>query len=531
MDVSTVMTAQRRGATQHDVALEVRSVSKTFAGDKALNNASLQVRRGEVHALLGPNGSGKSTMIKVLAGFHVPDAGSEIYVDGEPFKGGVAQESRDAGLRFVHQDLGLIESLTVEENFRLVTDGKLGWRWISDRAEQRKVQAILDSYGATVGAGQLVSELSASQKSIVAIIRATESVNGTKSVLVLDEPTAALPKEEVGDLFRIIDRLKAAGTTMIYVSHRMPEVLQIADRVTVLRDGATVAVAETDELDLAKLVDLVVGNQAARHDVESHHVRDYGPPCLEVRGLRGGRVRDATFHLRKGEILGVTGVLGSGYDQILALVFGAQNPAAGSVLIHGEESVGWRIDRRINKGVAYAPADRKRQGSMPEWTLRENVTLPRPPSESALRWMRKKFEQRDASAWLERMGVDPPRAEKLFATMSGGNQQKVVIGRWLRMGTTVMLLEEPTNGVDAAAKTAIYELLNKSTAQGAAVIMSSSDVEELVLVCDRVLVVGDGVIKEELAHDHMTDASLNAAIVNASHSQSPAASPHHTEDL
>jgi ribose transport system ATP-binding protein len=297
----------------------------------------------------------------------------------------------------------------------------------------------------------------------------------------------------------------------------MPEVLQIADRATVLRDGATVAVAETKDLDLAALVDLVVGNAAARHEVEEHHVRAAGSTCLEISGLRGGRVRDATFQVREGEILGITGVLGSGYDELLALVFGAKKPGSGSILLRGEESIGWTIGRRIAAGVAYAPADRKRLGSMPEWTLRENVTLPRPPSQSALRWMRKRHEQRDARVWLERMGVEPPQPEKLFATMSGGNQQKLVIGRWLRLDTKVMLLEEPTNGVDAAAKTAIYELLNKSTAAGAAVIMSSSDIEELVLVCDRVLVVGDGLIKNELNRGQLTDASLNAAVVNASH--------------
>jgi ribose transport system ATP-binding protein len=528
--MSTEVTAQRRG-TVPTVVVDVRQVSKTFAGDKALDNASLEVRSGEVHALLGPNGCGKSTMIKVLAGFHTPDAGTEIFIGGERFKGGSAQESHDAGLRFVHQDLALIDSLTVEENFRLISGGKRRWQWLSGRAERRKVQAVLDKYGVAVNAGQLVGDLSASQKSIVAIVRATESVTGVNSVLVLDEPTAALPKEEVGDLFRIIERLKAAGTTMIYVSHRMPEVLQIADRVTVLRDGVTVAVAETADLDLVTLVDLVVGNQAARHEVEAHHVRAFGPTCLEVRGLRGGRVQEATFHLREGEILGVTGVLGSGYDQLLALVFGAEKPASGSILMRGEDATDWSISRRIAEGVSYAPADRKRLGSMPEWTLRENITLPRPPSQSALRWMRKSYEQRDSRVWLERMGVDPPQPEKLFATMSGGNQQKVVIGRWLRTGTKVMLLEEPTNGVDAAAKTAIYELLNQSTAAGAAVIMSSSDIEELVLVCDRVLVVGDGVIKNELTRGHLTDASLNAAVVNASHSDITLATPHQTENL
>jgi ribose transport system ATP-binding protein len=475
------------------------------------------VRSGEVHALLGPNGSGKSTLIKVLAGFHTPDAGAEIFIGGKPFSGGSAKDSYDRGLRFIHQDLALIDSLTVEENFRLYSGGNQHWQWLSARAEQRKVQKVLDTHGVDVDAGQLVGTLSASQRAIVAIVRAAESVTSSNCLLVLDEPTAALPKDEVSDLFRIIERLKAAGTTMIYVSHRMPEVLQIADRATVLRDGATVAVAETADLDLPSLIELVVGNGAARHEVEEHHVRPSGSTCLAVRGLRGGVVRDVTFDVREGEILGVTGVLGSGYEQVLSLLFGAKQPTAGSVEVRGEESIGWSIGRRISEGIAYAPADRKRLGSMPEWTLRENVTLPRPPSQSALRWMQKGHEKRDSRVWLERVGVEPPQPEKLFATMSGGNQQKLVIGRWLRVDAKMLLLEEPTNGVDAGAKTSIYELLNEATAAGAAVVMSSSDIEELVLVCDRVLVVGDGVIKNELTRGQLSDASLNAAVVNASH--------------
>jgi ribose transport system ATP-binding protein len=514
--MSTVVAAERPG-TVPGIALGVRTVSKTFAGDKALDGATLEVRSGEVHALLGPNGSGKSTMIKVLAGFHTPDPGAEIFIGGKPFKGSSAQEAHELGMRFVHQDLALIDSLTVEENFRLTSDGGRTWRWLSAGSERRKVQAILDKYEVGIDAGQRVDELSASQKAIVAIVRASDSVTGSNCVLVLDEPTAALPKEEVSDLFRIIERLKAGGTTMIYVSHRMPEVLQIADRVTVLRDGATVAEAETKDLNLASLIELVVGDEASRHEVAEHHVRTFGQKCLEVNNLQGGRVRDVTFEVREGEILGITGVLGSGYDEVLALVFGAKQPTSGSVLVRGHESIGWTIGRRIAEGLAFAPADRRRLGSMAEWTLRENVTLPRPPSESAFRWMRKKFEQRDSRVWLERMGVDPPQSEKLFATMSGGNQQKLVLGRWLRTDTKVMLLEEPTNGVDAAAKTAIYQLLNDSTTAGAAVIMSSSDIEELVLVCERVLVVGDGVIKYELKRGEITDASLNAAVVNASH--------------
>jgi ribose transport system ATP-binding protein len=317
---------------------------------------------------------------------------------------------------------------------------------------------------------------------------------------------------------------------MIYVTHRMPEVLQIADRITVLRDGVTAAAAETTDLDLTTLIDLVVGGELMRREIEKHHVPAWGPECLAVQGLCGPVVNDVTFQVREGEILGLTGVLGSGFEEVLALMFGAKRPSSGSVLIRGEESTGWTIGRRIAEGMGYAPADRKRLGCMPAWTLRENVTLPRLPSQSIFRWMRESHERRDSKVWLERMGVDPPQPEKLFATMSGGNQQKLVIGRWLRVGAKILLLDEPTNGVDAAAKNSIYGLLTESAASGAAVVMSSSDIEELVLICDRVLVMGDGVIKTEFVHSEITDAALNAAVASASHSEMAGAVRPQTED-
>jgi ribose transport system ATP-binding protein len=425
-----------------EAALEVRRVSKTFAGDKALDEASLRVRRGEVHALLGPNGSGKSTMIKVLAGFHAPDPGADILIGGQPFQGGAAQESYDLGLRFIHQDLALIDSQTVEENFRLAGGEENRAWWLSARVEQRKVQAVLDNYGVDIEASQLVGELSASQKSILAIVRAAEAATSSRCVLVLDEPTAALPKEEVSDLFRIIERLKAAGTTMIYVTHRMPEVLQIADRITVLRDGVTAATADSAGLVLSQLIEMVVGVDPSREQVEARQGGPLGDECLKVAGLKGSLVDDVTFNLREGEILGVTGVLGSGYEEILSLTFGAKRPRAGSVKVRGKESIRWSVKRRVANGMGFAPADRKRLGSMPEWTLRENVTLAKPPSQSVLQWMSKRHEQKDSAVWLERMGVDRPHPERLFATMSGGNQQKVVIGRWLRVGAKLLLLDE-----------------------------------------------------------------------------------------
>ncbi|MCU1513112.1 MAG: D-ribose transporter ATP-binding protein [Microbacteriaceae bacterium] len=499
-------------ATEPIPAIAIKSLTKSFAGVQALKSAELEVRRGEVHALLGVNGSGKSTLIKVLAGFHRPDPGAEIMLGGEPHEAGSASAAHAAGLRFIHQDLGLIDTLTVEENFSLGT--KSGRGWLSDRREQKRVQAILDRYEVDIDAKSLALELSPTHRSILAILRAVEDQMGSDGIVVLDEPTAALPRDEVHQLFRIIKRLKATGVTIVYVSHRMPEILEIADRVTVLRDGRTVATAEAADLTLDSLVKLVLGfdlKALSRTAADA----ELGDVQLSVTGLTGDVVEDFDLEARAGEVIGVTGLLGSGYEDVLGLVFGAAKPYSGSIRLGGLDVTGEDQAHRIANGLAYAPADRKHLGSMPEWSVRENLTLPDPPSHRFMGWMTKRREVAETLEWIEKMDVVPVETEKVFATLSGGNQQKVVMGRWLRMQAKAIMLDEPTNGVDASAKRAIHLALREAAANGAAVIVSSSDIEELVQVCDRVLVMGDGRIRAQLVKGELTDDALNTAVMTA----------------
>jgi ribose transport system ATP-binding protein len=344
----------------------------------------------------------------------------------------------------------------------------------------------------------LVESLRPTQQTLLAIARAVESGLGAGGVLVLDEPTASLPSEEVQHLFDILRRLKALGVTILYVTHRLTEVFAIADRVTVLRDGRRVTTQAVAGLDHDGLVELILGHRLAR--APSHARGRRHGAALEVTGLSGGAISGVSFEIGRGEIVGVTGLMGSGYEELLGTVFGARPRHTGLVSVGGWALRGRASPRSsIRAGIAYAPAERRRYGAVVEWTLRENLTLPAVRGHGPLHWLSDRREAREAQIWLDRLAVIPADPDREFATLSGGNQQRLVLARWLRCGADVFLLDEPTFGVDAGAKSAIYGELRAAAAAGAGVVVSSSDTEELCELSDRILVMGDGVIKRELS--------------------------------
>jgi ribose transport system ATP-binding protein len=343
---------------------------------------------------------------------------------------------------------------------------------------------------------------------MLAIIRALNSGLGDDGILVLDEPTAALPGQEVHQLFDLVRAVRDRGVTVLYVTHRLTEVFELCDRVTVLRDGRNVATRETAELDHDGLVELIVGRPLEAF---------YPPPpptredvVLEVEGLCGETVDDVSLRIHEGEIVGVTGLVGSGSEHLLGLIFGGESPDHGEVRLHGEPIQTGRPSASVARGIAFASADRKRLGGMLDWTLRENVTLPRIGSRGALRWLGTRAEQKDAGPWLDRLDVVPPDPERSFFSLSGGNQQKVVLARWLRCQAQVLLLDEPTNGIDMGSKHSIYETLATVAADGAAVLLSSSDAEELCAICDRVLVMRDGRVAAQIERDGLSVETLLA---------------------
>jgi ribose transport system ATP-binding protein len=487
--------------TRGETYLGLRGLSKVFAGQWALADVDLELRRGEIHALLGKNGSGKSTLIKILAGLHAPEPGAEAEVLGKNLQLGSARRAHEAGFRFIHQDLGLAGTLSVVDNLALGAryDGRF---WLSDRAERGRAEAILGAHGLHVDVTQPVDNLRPAQRSMVAIIRAVHDAPSGSGLLVLDEPTASLPEREVEHLFGLLRRVRATGISVLYVTHRLPEVFEIADRVSVLRDGRRIATRPVGELDHDALVELIVGHPVETQRREHETVAHTGETSLVATGLRGGPVRDVSFDARPGEILGLTGLIGSGYEAVLSLVFGGAAPEAGAISVGGRPLRRGDPSAAIEAGVAYVPPDRKRLSAIQQWTLRENLTLPAIPQRGPL--LDKGRDRSDAEAWLERLDVEPPEAERLLSSLSGGNQQKVVLGKWLRRDARIFLLDEPTIGVDVGAKDRIYALLRAAANDGAAVVVASSDLEELETICDRALVLRDGAVATTLTGDAIT---------------------------
>jgi ribose transport system ATP-binding protein len=484
-------------------------VSKAFQGQWALRDVDLTLRRGEIHAVLGQNGSGKSTLIKILAGYHQADGAAHARVGGKPLRLGSAHDAHALGLRFIHQDRALIGELSVADNLVLGERYARPW-WLSERRERRAAREALQAYGVDVDVAAPLRTLDAAQQTMVAMVRALRSGTGADGILVLDEPTAALTESETEVLFGAIRRIRDLGGTVLFVTHRLAEVFAVADRVTVLRDGRRITTVDVGDIDHDELVEVIIGRPLDA--VTPHHstVRAEHHHALRVDDLGGGDLQSASFAVSEGEVVGVTGPLGSGMDSLLPLVFGAVPRAQGEVVVGGQPLPADSPRASIRAGIAFAPSDRQRLGGIGTWSLRENVTLPRLRSRGAIRWLSQRAERSDVRPWLQQLGVVPGDTEAMFSSLSGGNQQKTALAKWLRCGAHVFLLEEPTAGVDVGAKPAIYAALKHAAASGSAVLMSSSDLEEICAVCDRVLVIRGGRIAAALAPPALTVESLLA---------------------
>jgi ribose transport system ATP-binding protein len=480
--------------------LEVQHLSKTFQGQRALTDVGLALQQGEVHALLGQNGSGKSTLIKILAGYHLPDAGSAS-VRGGKFDLGSASAAHAAGLRFIHQDLAVIDTFDVVDNLALGEHYSSRW-WLSGRRERRAARATFAAFDINVDVDRPLVSLDPAQRTMTAIVRALHHGNAGDGILVLDEPTASLTETDKEKLFKLIRLVRDRGETVLYVTHRLQEVFEIADRVTVLRNGRVIATQPVAALDHDGLIELIIGRPLEALYPETPAPRD--DVALELTNIAGGPVRDASLRIHAGEIVGVTGLTGSGVDELLHLVFGSRPRSGGGIEIKGRSYTGASPSAAVRAGMAFAPADRKRLGGMPAWTLRENVTLPRLRASGPQRWLSARAERRDARTWLQRFDVVPDDTDATFSSLSGGNQQKVVLAKWMRSGASLFLLAEPTQGVDIGGKRAIYNALTRVTAGGSAVLMSSSDFEEVCSVCDRVVVMRHGRVGAILENEART---------------------------
>jgi ribose transport system ATP-binding protein len=504
--------------------LEVQNISKVFAGTVALSHVSLSIDAGEIHAILGENGAGKSTLIKILAGVYAPDAG-EVIVDGTPLPPGHRPEhARAAGLAFIHQDFGLVGGMSVAENIALVDGFPRRAGLIDWRATREATRRILEPLEVVLSPDQMVDELPVGYRAIVAIARA---VAAHAKVLVLDEPTASLAAAEVSALFQVMRSLRDSGVACVFVSHRMDEVSGLCDRATVLRNGRNIGTVTLSEVSRREVVQMIVG-----HDVTSG-ARRASSTTSEVRlaaeGLRAGVLRDLSFSVRAGEIVGLTGLAGSGASDLGGAVIGRVPVDRGRLVIEGKEFIPKNAAASYEAGVAFVPADRASEGLFMSMTLRENLD-PNPTPDSlggqaesrslrvlpSLRVMRTHQEAEAASVLLERYDVRPREPEREASTLSGGNAQKLMLGRWLSLKPRIMILNEPTTGIDIGARHQIYELLYAAAADGTACVVISSDFHEIAEVCDRSLVLYRGRVAADLRGDDLNTRAVTAAALGES---------------
>ena len=481
--------------------LRVSELSKAYNGILALDGVDLDVRPGEVHALLGGNGSGKSTLIKVLAGVVDAEPGAVLHLGDEQIDLGdwSSDKAYAAGLRFVHQQPAVFAELSIAENIAFGTTfpkgrtGKIDWK-----ALNRRTADLLELFGVDAAPTTPLGTLRAADRTRVAIIRAVQDrEDATSGVLVLDEPTAALPASEVEHLVESLRRYAASGQTILYISHRLDEVLSVADRVTVLRDGKKVATVEAEGLTEGDLVELIVGRPLDRMFPEPTDAPD-NDVVLSVRNLAGGPLRDVSFDLHRGEVLGIAGLLGSGRSELLRMLFGAYPVTAGTITLDGRQVAFATPSDAMDARMAYVPEERQADALFQGQSVRHNMTAGDAGSYFSKLLFRHDDEKRDTAQAISRFLIRVAQDTQPVETLSGGNAQKVVLARWLRRKPAVLLLDEPTQGVDIGARAEIYALVREATRNGTSVLLVASDPEEMAHACDRVVVLRNGRIAADV---------------------------------
>jgi ribose transport system ATP-binding protein len=494
--------------------LSLTGVVKQFPGQLALDHVNLELLSGEILALMGQNGSGKSTLIKVLAGFHQPDSFTHASIAGQPLQLGSATEASKAGIRFVHQTLGLVESMNAVENCALLRGFPTGPLWYINWAQEReRVGNLLHEFGVDINPRTPVGQLRQAQRTLVAVVRALQDWEEDVKILVLDEPTASLPIEDVNRIFEVMREIASRGIGIIFVSHRLDEVFDVSQRLLVLRDGRNVMDAATATVNHDQLVEVMIGRTLDTW-TESP-VPPGSEAVLEVSNLAGRDLIDLSFTLHKGEILGFAGLIGSGRDEINELLFGAQPCTQGEIRIGDQVITEPSPPTSLQKGIAYAPADRMRYGINATFTIRENLVLPDLDPLMRRGFLSRKAEREQVAYWGEQLDIKPRNGEAEAFKLSGGNQQKVVLAKLLRLQPDVLLLDEPTQGVDIGAKASLYKILADRVSEGLGVVVCSGDSEELAHLCDRVLVISEGRMVKELSGASLTPEAIETAVISA----------------
>lgn len=488
--------------------IDIRQITKRFPGVIALKDVTFDVRRGEFHSICGENGAGKSTLMKILSGVY-SDFEGEIRVKDQPVQFSGTREAEEHGISIIHQELNLVEELTVAANIFLGRELTSGWGMLNDRQMEVEADALFTQLDSKISPRQLVRELRVGDQQLVEIAKA---LSRKAEILIMDEPTSALTETEVERLFRVIQKLRASGVTILYISHKMEEVFRLSDRITVMRDGQVVKTLDRTATSPREITHLMVGRE-----IENTHLaagRQLGETVLEVQSLslprhghaRKWRLEDISFSLKRGEVLGIAGLMGAGRTELLECLFGASaTPPQGTVLLQGKPVHFSHPSQAVDAGIAMVTEDRKRVGIFSQMTVRENITLCTLDESTSAGIISSSRERAAATETIQQLGVKTASTESLITNLSGGNQQKCIIGRWLKTKPDVLLLDDPTRGVDVGAKAELYRVIDMLARDGLGVIVTSSELPELITLCDRILVLCEGRLTGELQRDEFTE--------------------------
>lgn len=483
-------------------AIELKGITKSFGGNTVLHDVSFELRKGEVHALVGGNGAGKSTLMKILQGVHVPESG-EISVDGARAEIRTPQDAKDHKIAMIFQEFSLVPTLTVAQNIFLNSEPHTGMGFLNDREAERRTRELFTELGEDIDPSAIVADMSTGYWQLTEIAKALAR---QASVLIMDEPTSSLTKTETEALFELIRNLKDRGISIVYISHRMEEIFQVADRVTVLRNGEHVVTEETSDLDMDQVIDHIVGQQMEQaFEWKAREVERDVTPLLEVEGLTAsGRFRDVEFSLYPGEILGIAGLMGSGRTEIARALFGIDKIDSGEVRINGNRVEINNTRDAMNAGISLIPEDRRLQGLVVDHSIKDNLLLPLLPNLNRGGVVDDRRGERTVRSFVERLQIKISSIFEPVSLLSGGNQQKVVIAKWLGAEPDILIMDEPTAGVDIGSKTEIIDTIRQLADSGKGVLVISSELTELLAVSDRVLILQDGTVKQAIQREDIS---------------------------
>ena len=495
--------------------LQASDITKSFAGIQALRRVSFELLEGEVHALVGENGAGKTTLIRIMTGAETADSGT-LLVAGQPYRRMDPGTARSLGIAAIYQQPALFPDLSVAENVALALESGGPWRRIDWTTRRRRAAELLERVGASIDPDRLVASLSMPEQQLVEIAKA---IGGRARVLIMDEPTAALTDREVDRLMAVIERLRQSGVGIIYISHRLDEIFRIAERITVLRDGETIQTVARAGTTRAELIAMMVGREltAIFPPTERAVSTEEARPALDVRRLsnRESGVREVSFSVRQGEIFGIAGLVGSGRTQLAEALFGLTPPDSGEVLVHGQAVRVSSPADAIRAGMGYLPEDRRRHGVLMDMSVAANTSLASLARVSRFGLLDRGAERRTAQRYVDQFRIKVPSVQADVSTLSGGNQQKVALARWLATEPSVLILDEPTQGVDVGAKGEIHVLMRQLAARGIAIVMISSELPEILGMCDRIGVMRAGTIRAVLGRSDATQARVMALALDA----------------